>query len=257
MERWKDRGFLQLAELAQRNARGVYFVVPHKQGIYLATPAGTPFVLKKALETLEAENRERGEWTLHAGRKERLPVRCVAVRLRGKARKRQYEQMREYARKKQRPFDPEEARFWSRWLIVWTNLPAEACPLEAVVELARLRWQIEILFRGWKSALHLKHLPVGKPAYQRCIFYARLLWIVLTHTCLGLVWPLFSHLPIEEGLRQIGIFLHEALWRWYHGFTEEMPLLWQQCLAALRLAHRRYRNQGRGTWCRLQALQPP
>jgi len=252
----EDRGFLQLAELAQRNKRGVYFVVPYKRGIALFTPDGAPFALREALEALEAENQEVGEWSLHVGAQERVPVRCVAVRLHGKARQRRYEQIREYARKKQVPFNREEARFWSSWLIVWTNLPADAYPLELIIALARLRWQIEILFRAWKSALHLKCLPEGKPAYRRCVFYARLIWTVLTHAFLGLVWSLFSHLPIEEGLRQIGVFLHEALWRWYHGFTEELALLWQQCLAALQLAHRRYRNQGRGTWCRLQALYP-
>jgi len=94
--------------------------------------------------------------TVRLGISGEVTVQLIAVWVSEQAVQRQWEHWKEYARKKKVPFDAEEARLWSRWWVVWTNLPSQSWPLPRLGPLLRLRWQVEILFRAWKSTLGLK-----------------------------------------------------------------------------------------------------
>lgn len=49
-----------------------------------------------------------------------------------------------------------------------------------IVELYRLRWQIELLFKVLKSTLSIDKMHVGKTKYVEAILYGRLLETLLT-----------------------------------------------------------------------------
>jgi hypothetical protein len=54
----------------------------------------------------------------------------------------------------------------AQYFAVWTSLP-ETFSAEAVLELYRMRWQIELAFKRMKSILGLGHLPKKDPASTR------------------------------------------------------------------------------------------
>ena len=67
------------------------------------------------------------------------------------------------------------------WAIFLTNLPAHSWGAKVVVTLYRVRWQIELLFKLWKS-----HHAVGdhrseNATHQQIELYARLIAVVLQH----------------------------------------------------------------------------
>ena len=49
------------------------------------------------------------------------------------------------------------------WLLLVTTLDAATWPVDAVLELYRARWQIELVFKRMKSILQLDHLRVLHP----------------------------------------------------------------------------------------------
>ncbi|MCB9275518.1 MAG: IS4 family transposase [Lewinellaceae bacterium] len=63
--------------------------------------------------------------------------------------------------------------------IYLTNLDAEEWPARLVVELYRIRWQIEILFKVWKSILKIGKLYPMKPHRFLCLMYAQMAWALL------------------------------------------------------------------------------
>jgi Transposase DDE domain len=64
----------------------------------------------------------------------------------------------------------------AEFMIVLTSLPAADYPAQAVLELYRLRWQIEIAFKRLKSQLRIDRLPAKDPDLARTWLYAHLLF---------------------------------------------------------------------------------
>lgn len=61
----------------------------------------------------------------------------------------------------------------AQYFAVWTTLP-ETFSADAVLELYRLRWQIELAFKRMKSILSLGHLPKKDPASARAWLHGKI-----------------------------------------------------------------------------------
>ncbi|MBL0616838.1 MULTISPECIES: IS4 family transposase [Aeromonas] len=79
-----------------------------------------------------------------------------------------------------------EYRLLRRWFAeekrfcIWmTNLPRDAWPAERVMRLYRCRWQVELLFKEWKSHNNLKGFVTGQQAIAEGLVWASLLSLVL------------------------------------------------------------------------------
>lgn len=74
------------------------------------------------------------------------------------------------------------------WDYHWyvTSLGAEDFPPEEIAELYRLRWQIELLFKEWKSLCRIGQIPSGKPAVVLCLVYASLCVALLSRLAMWL-----------------------------------------------------------------------
>jgi hypothetical protein len=65
------------------------------------------------------------------------------------------------------------------WNLFVTNVPAEKLSVREVWVMARLRWQIELLFKLWKSQGQLDTSRSHKPYRILCEVYAKLLGLLL------------------------------------------------------------------------------
>jgi hypothetical protein len=61
-----------------------------------------------------------------------------------------------------------------------TNAPAADIPRELLRSLYRIRWQIELVFKNWKSNFALAKVTGKRPERVKCMIYAKLLFIVIT-----------------------------------------------------------------------------
>ena len=60
-----------------------------------------------------------------------------------------------------------------------TNAKPDVIPTNQVWNLYRLRWQIELMFKIWKSVCHIEKVKKVKQSRLECYIYARLMIIVL------------------------------------------------------------------------------
>ena len=65
------------------------------------------------------------------------------------------------------------------WTILITNIPAEMVSLEEALIVVKVRWQIELLFKLWKSQGRVDRWRTEKAARIMCEVYAKLLALVL------------------------------------------------------------------------------
>jgi hypothetical protein len=72
-----------------------------------------------------------------------------------------------------------------------TNVRADDLPAELVWACYRLRWQIELIFKIWKSIIQLDQVKKVQRYRLECYIYAKLILIVLGWQ---LLWPIVSTL---------------------------------------------------------------
>lgn len=67
------------------------------------------------------------------------------------------------------------------WTTLVTNVPREMLSVEEAVALARMRWQIELIFKLWKSHGGIDEYRGSKPRSALCEVYGKLLAQVVRH----------------------------------------------------------------------------
>jgi hypothetical protein len=88
----------------------------------------------------------------------RLLAQAISEEAAEKARRR----ARQEARKNHHTPD-ERSLFVAGFVLLLTNLPAAAWPIDCVLRLYRFRWQIELAFKRMKGLIHLDHLRCKDP----------------------------------------------------------------------------------------------
>jgi hypothetical protein len=112
------------------------------------------------------------------GTKVKIPVR-LAIELMPDA---VYEQrMRKTCKlhKKKGYQTSEEYKFMSRFNLFITNVPKEMLPDEVVSVLYRMRWQIELIFKIWKSVIGIHHTRKMKYRRWLCLLHFKLLLMII------------------------------------------------------------------------------
>jgi DDE family transposase len=115
------------------------------------------------------------------GSAERLSCRLIVLRVPQEVADRRRQKAYEKAQKHGR-VPSQEHLAWCDWTLLVTNCPADLLTWKEVVVLYRTRWQIELMFKLWKSQSHLAAYRETWSAVERMVmFWAKLIAVVLQH----------------------------------------------------------------------------
>lgn len=114
------------------------------------------------------------------GTQQRLPVRVLAVRVPQEVADQRRRRLRETWRDKGRPPSAQLLALAAWTLAITTASPAQLSVAEAM-RLLRARWQIELLFKLWKSHGQIDTWHSQQPWRILCEVYAKLLAMVVLH----------------------------------------------------------------------------
>jgi hypothetical protein len=119
---------------------------------------------------------------------DRLPCRLLAYHLPEEVVEQRRRQAYETARKKGRT--PTHAYLhWLQYGWYITNVDATVWAATVVATVYRIRWQIELMFKQWKSLLQLHVLKGTRPERIRCLLYGRLITITMVmRVCSYAAW---------------------------------------------------------------------
>ncbi len=109
---------------------------------------------------------------------ERVPCRLLAYRLSEDVVTQRQRKAHEEARKKGRMLTQEYLN-WLAFGLYITNVSQQIWPSKVVGTIYRLRWQVELTFKNWKSLLHIHILKGTRPERIKCILYGRLITIAM------------------------------------------------------------------------------
>jgi hypothetical protein len=132
------------------------------------------------LALLEAQRTDQVDLPIRLGATHRLPARLLAVRVPQEVADQRRRRLRAEARRKGRAVSAARLAL-AAWTLLVTNVPAEVLSLREALVLARTRWQIELLFKLWKSHGRVDKSRSTKPWRVLCEVYAKLLAMVVQH----------------------------------------------------------------------------
>jgi hypothetical protein len=182
-----DLGYFSLERFRRLGEAKAYWISRFQHGTKVFDAAGN------GLELLAFLNQHRQGGLVDAsvlvGEKERLACRLIAVRVPAEVAARRRQKIREKARDHGREPSREYLAL-QEWTIFVTNCPAEMLTWKEVVVLYRARWQIELLFKLWKSHNHLAQREAdASPQRQMAVLYAKLIGVIVQHwMLLSSVW---------------------------------------------------------------------
>jgi Transposase DDE domain len=174
--RLADRGYLDLARLADDTAAGVLWI-SRLQGHVVIAGAGRRGSLAAWLKQCTAN---RVDQEVEVGGADRLRCRLLACRVPAGIARRRREKLHKQARKKGRPVSAAQETLCA-WNVCITNLSADRLTTAEAWALLRARWQIELLFKLWKSHGGLEFSHGHRAARVLCEVYAKLLGMVIQH----------------------------------------------------------------------------
>jgi hypothetical protein len=181
--RLTDLGYFDLGVFADMDAAGEYFLSRLQPGTAVLPDEDGGAV--DLLAWLAAQEGPFIDRRVRVGQGRRLPCRLIAWRLpQEQADRRRQKLRRDYRDKYGR--EPSAARLaWCDWTILITNVPEALLTPEEAVILYRARWQVELLFKRWKSQDRVALLSGATEVRQMVRVWARLLaalvqqWLVV------------------------------------------------------------------------------
>jgi hypothetical protein len=174
-----DLGYFKLAAFATIAAAQAYFLSRLNHQTTLREVVGGRQQALDLASCLARETQPVIEKAVVLGAYERVPARLIAIRMPEaivNERRRQA-----YAVAKKRGYTPSQAYLTLlAWNLFVTNVPATVWSPQTVGIAYSLRWQVELVFRGWKSGLHVATLTTTTKYSTLCYLYGRMLLILLT-----------------------------------------------------------------------------
>jgi Transposase DDE domain len=238
-----DLGFFDLAVFAAMMAAGEHFLSRLKFGTHVLGPAGA------AVDMLPWLARQPGlfvdQW-VWLGQKRRLGCRLIAWRLPSEQATRRRRKLRQEVVSKRGHEPCAEHLAWCDWTILVTSVPPEKLtPPEAVV-MYRARWQVELLFKRWKSQGLVAALSGSTAIRQVVRVWARLLAALVQHwLVVATVWgnPTKSLSKTCEAARDFVSRLAASL----NGLGSTERVLGELC-RVIEKTCRRNKRSSPGTW---------
>jgi hypothetical protein len=192
-----DLGYFDLDALQAYDGQGVYFLsrLPSRSVVFDGQGR------KGRLATLLAAQRgDQLDLPVHVGAQARLPCRLLAQRVPEAVAAQRRQRLRKQAQKKGRTVSAERLALCA-WTVLITNVRPEKLSLAEALVLAGARWQVELLFKLWKSEGRLDQSRGRKPFRVLCEVFAKLLALVVQHWLLLTAGPLLGRSATKAARR--------------------------------------------------------
>jgi hypothetical protein len=111
---------------------------------------------------------------------EKLPVRLIAYKAPQEVADKRRREAIATAKKQGRILRQETLKLFEFTIFI-TNVSPEVWTAEVIGTVYRIRWQIELIFKCWKSRVQIHYLKGTNPERIKCLVYARIIFVLLVN----------------------------------------------------------------------------
>jgi hypothetical protein len=173
----EDLGYWDLNTLQARTGTGVFWLSRlHSQTVVFDANG----IRWETIDLLRAQDTPVSDLPVRLGVKHQLPARLIAIRVPQEVADRRRQRQREEAHRRQQPLTARLLAL-ADWTILVTNLPPEQLSRREALVLMTARWQVELLFKLWKSHGQIDEWASKNPDRILCELYAKLLAMLVQH----------------------------------------------------------------------------
>lgn len=175
-----DRGYSTASGIAYVVTKGAYVTVRiNTASLPLKTLEGTSFDLLKKLSEVK-DVHTLGSWsaTVYEKGAAKVQGRICAIRKSDEAIAIAHKKLKRNASKKCSKIQPGTLEY-AKYVILFTTFPESDFSSKEILELYRLRWQVELVFKRFKSLAQLGHLPKYDDDSSKAWLYGKLLVALL------------------------------------------------------------------------------
>ena len=172
-----DLGYFKLDDFEAIGSQGAYWLSRYKLRTRVYDRDGVELALQ---DWLPQSIGQSVDCEVLLGQSKKLACRLVAERVPLSVVRQRHERLGETARQN-RTEVTQAALDMAHWTIYLTNVPPDLLATHEVFILGRYRWQIELLFKLWKSDLMVDEWTSQKPDRILCEIYGKLIAAIVTH----------------------------------------------------------------------------
>lgn len=205
-----DLGYFHLQRIAERRRAGAYTLTRYQAGTALFTPEGERLEMQQVVPPRVGQMKER---QVLVGATARLPMRVLMLRVPGAVGDQRRADLRADAKRRGQPISEETLRL-ADWTILLTDVAAKRLRFEEALVLLRERWQMELLYKLWKSGGMIDEWRTKNEWRVLCELYAKLIGMLLQHWLIVLfAWhdPQRSLVKLAQAVRDTSWVLMDAL----------------------------------------------
>jgi len=206
----KDLGYFNLEHIVQRRRAGAYTLTRWQAGTALFTPAGKPLRMQSVVPRRVGQMKQL---QVLVGATARHPMRVLMLRVPKKVGDQRRKDLLADAQRRGQSISAETLQL-ADWTIVLTDVAAKRLRFEEALVLLRERWQMELLYKLWKSDGLIDEWRTENPWRVLCELYAKLLGLLLQHWLIVLfAWhdPQRSLVKLAQVVRDTSWVLMDAL----------------------------------------------
>ena len=172
-----DLGFFELDVLHAIGQADGYWLTRPQVTTVMSDQQGQRLDLPSFLARQEAAS---VDVPIHLGARARLPCRLLAQRVPQEVADQRRRRIRAEAKRRGRTPNATQLLL-ADWTILVTNVPPEQLSVPEALVLGRARWQIELLFKLWKSHGQIDEWRSSKAGAILCELYAKVIAMIVQH----------------------------------------------------------------------------
>ena len=181
-----DLGYFDTKVVDHLNKHGLFWISRLAFGTEIMTPTGEPIT---RIADLMDRSEGRADHAILMGKEARIACRIVVWRAPAEVANRRRQKLIATARDKGNARPSRDRLAWCDWTIFVTNVPVERLSADEIGVLYRARWQIELMFKRWKSLGGIAAMTGSTVVRQLVGLWSRLLAVLLQHWLLqASVW---------------------------------------------------------------------
>ncbi len=241
-----DLGYFKLADFAAIAAARAYFLSRFNHQTALREVVGGRVQPLDLPCCLAHESRALLEKAVVLGTHDHVVARLIAARMPEAIVNERRRQARAIAKK--RGYTPSQAHLTLlAWNLFITNVPATVWLPKTVGLVYSFRWQVELVFKAWKSGLHLAAVTTTTKHSTLCYLYGRMLLILLTSALSSplraTLWQQQRELSLLKLVRHFQAGADQWFQALFHSAAQLTRLLARACASAERLVKKELRKR--------------